>query len=354
MNNKFLDYYKTEAVELNKYISEFNEKIVKEDNQFIKENLEVFKNLNADGKLVRGTLVNLGYKIAKEGSNYSYPLATAFEIFQTSILIHDDIIDHDDLRRGKPTIHSYNGKKYYELTKSNLSYDLGNSIAICMGDLGFYEANKIIASNYKDNSKLGDILNFFSDIVIKTIKGELLDVITPFVEEKKLENKNLEETIYEVYKLKTAYYTIVGPLSLGLLLGGIEEDKLKDVEDFGIPLGVAFQLQDDLLGIYGDNIGKVIGSDIKEFKTTLLYSITKENTELYNELLNYYGKEVNIDNVNRVREIFEESKAKEKVESLIDDMYKKSVEKIDSTNWIKAEDKEILIGLVEHLKSRKK
>ena len=354
MNNKFLDYYKTESQELNKYINEFNEKLVQEENPFIRENLEVFKNLNADGKLVRGTLVNLGYKIAKEDSNYSYPLATAFEIFQTSILVHDDIIDHDDLRRGKQTIHSYNGKKYYELTQSKLSYDLGNSIAICMGDLGFYEANKIIANNYRNDSKLSDIINYFSDIVVNTIRGELLDVITPFIEENKLENKSLEETIYEVYKLKTAYYTIVGPLSLGLLLGGTSIDNLKDVEDFGIPLGVAFQLQDDLLGIYGENIGKVVGSDIKEFKTTLLYSITKENTELYNELLNYYGKEVNIDNVNRVREIFIESKAKEKVENLIDEMYKKSIDKINNIEWIKDEDKEILIGLVEYLKSRKK
>lgn len=354
MNNKFLDYYKSESQELNNYISDFNEKLVVENNSFIKENLEVFKNLNADGKLVRGTLVNLGYKIMNGNSNYSYPLATAFEIFQTSILIHDDIIDHDDLRRGKTTIHSYNGKKYYELTKSNLSYDLGNSIAICMGDLGFYEANKIIATNYNNDSKLGDILNYFSDIVIKTIKGELLDVITPFIEENKLENKSLEETIYEVYKLKTAYYTIVGPLSLGLILGGVDKSNIKDVEEFGIPLGVAFQLQDDLLGIYGDNIGKVIGSDIKEFKTTLLYSITKENNELYNELLNYYGKEVNEDSVTRVREIFEESKAKEQVEKLIDEMYKKSIDKINNINWIKEEDKEILIGLVDYLKSRKK
>lgn len=354
MNNKFLDYYKKESIELNIYINEFNNELVKEENNFIRENLELFKNLNTDGKLIRGTLVNLGYKIAKEDSKYSYPLACAFEIFQTSILIHDDIIDHDDLRRGKKTIHSYNGEKYYNITKQDLSYTLGNNIAICMGDLGFYEANKIIAKNYKDNSNLGEIINYFSDIVIKTIKGELLDVITPFIEENRIDNSNLEETIYQIYKLKTAYYTIVGPLSLGLILGGIEENKIKEVEEFGINLGVAFQLQDDLLGIYGDNIGKVVGSDIKEFKTTLLYAITKNNSNLYNELLDYYGKEVDIASVEKVRDIFISSGAKSQVEELINKMYTKSIENIKNINWINKEDKEILIGLVEYLKSRKK
>lgn len=354
MNNKFLEYYKKESVELNNYIDDFNNKLVSDDNSFIKENLELFKNLNADGKLVRGTLVNLGYKIAKEESNYSYPLACAFEVFQTSILIHDDIIDHDDLRRGKKTIHSYNGEKYYDLTKNVQAYTLGDNIAICMGDLGFYEANKIIATNYKDNPNLGNIINYFSDIVIKTIKGELLDVITPFIEENGLENDNLEETIYQVYRLKTAYYTIVGPLSLGLLLGGLSEEKIKEVEEFGMNLGVAFQLQDDLLGIYGDNIGKVIGSDIKEFKTTLLYSITKNNKDLYNELLKYYGKTTDIESVEKVRQIFIDSGAKEKVENLISTMYNKACDNINNINWISDTDKEILIGLVDYLKSRKK
>ena len=68
-----------------------------------------------------------------------------------------------------------------------------------------------------------------------------------------------------VYKLKTAFYTIIGPLSLGLILGGIDDEKLEDVKNFGEKIGVAFQIQDDILGIYSD-MGKVIGSDIKEFK----------------------------------------------------------------------------------------
>ena len=131
--------------------------------------LEVGARLSGQASLLTWALRATSEALAKEDSKYSYPLACAFEIFQTSILIHDDIIDHDDLRRGKKTIHSYNGEKYYNITKQELSYTLGNNIAICMGDLGFYEANKIIAKNYKDNSNLGEIINYFSLFVIESL-----------------------------------------------------------------------------------------------------------------------------------------------------------------------------------------
>ncbi len=347
MNNKFIEYYKSESKKLNDYINHFNEKITLKDNRFLKDNLEVFKKLNSDGKLIRGTLINLGYKLLKGDSEYSYPLAAAFEIFQTSILIHDDIIDNDDLRRGKTTIHKYVGDKYN-------SKDLGRNIAICMGDLGFYESIRMIANSYNGDSSLGKIISYFSDIVLKTIDGEILDVITPFKEINNLENDSLENDIMEVYKLKTAYYTIIGPLALGLILAGVNDKQLELIEKFGYNVGVAFQLQDDILGIYGNEIGKTVGSDIREFKTTMLYSYTKQKSNYYSELLKYYGKTTTEESIAAVRNIFENSGALEYTRNMIEKLYSDAINILDTIDFISDDDKLILNGLINYLKERNK
>lgn len=351
--NVFLKYYKTTKDKLNNYIKDFNNELIKENNSFIKENLKLFTNLNSDGKLIRGTLVNLGYKLVKDDSEYSYPLALAFEVFQTSILVHDDIIDNDNLRREKPTIHAYNYNKYYGLTKSDKSKKLSDNIAICMGDLGLYKANQIISNNYKNDSNLGNLLNYFNEIVINTIKGELLDVVLPFKEEYNLQDNNLEDNIMEIYKLKTAYYTIIGPLSLGMILGNTNKDNLKDIEKFGYNVGIAFQLQDDILGIYGENIGKKVGSDIEEFKQTILYAYTK-NTKYYDKLLKIYGKEINDKDILKVQQIFKDSGAYDYTLNKIDNLYNESLDILNNINWMKEKDKEILKYFVIYLKDRKR
>ena len=354
--NIFLKYYKEVKEKLNKKLEEYNNGLKVETNNLLKENLDVFTNLNSDGKLIRGTLVNLGYKLKCENTEYSYPLSLAFEIFQTAILVHDDIIDNDDLRRGKSTIHSYNYNKYNKLTNDLNSKKIGESIAICMGDLGLYEANQMIAKNYKDDSKLGDVLIYFNDIVLKTIKGEIIDVTLPFLEKNNLLTDNLEENIMLIYKLKTAYYTIIGPLSLGLILAGTNKEELQEIENIGLKIGTAFQIQDDLLGIYSDNnkLGKIVGSDIEEFKQTLLYSYTKNNKEYYNKLIKLYGKKVTNEELEEVKQIFKDSGAYLYATSMVDKLYSEALELIENIKWIKEEDKEILKYFVIYLKAREK
>ena len=307
----FKKYYLEEKEKLNKKLAEFNKKLVVEDNKIIKENLGYFSNLNSDGKLVRGCLVNLGYYLLKDNREYSNDLALAYEVFQTAILVHDDIIDHDTLRRGKDTIHHANYKKYnkYSNDKEEL-INFTNSIALCMGDYGLYSANKIISTAYAKDKNLAKILNYFNDTVLNTIKGELLDVVLPFQSKNtKLSKKYLTDSIMDIYRLKTAHYTIIGPLSVGLILGGASEDKITEISNFAEKVGIAFQIQDDILGIYSDEIGKVVGSDIKEFKQTILYAYIS-GTRYKDELLKYYGKDkLNDKIVKRVRKLFEISDA---------------------------------------------
>ena len=347
----FNDFYKKTSKGIKDFLKEFNNSLVKDKTGYLKENLELLKNLNSDGKLIRGFLIALGYKILKKDIEYSYNLSLAYELFQTSILIHDDIIDNDNLRRGKDTIHYANFKKYKSLNESDAK-KTSESIGICIGDYGFFKVNEIIINNYKDNPNFFKLFKYYNDIVLKTVEGEIIDVILSF-EGKYKEIQNLEENIMIIYRLKTAFYTIIGPFSLGLILGGIEDDKLEDIKKFGDSVGIAFQIQDDILGIYSD-MGKVIGSDIKEFKQTILYSFTMKKEKYKNELLKYYGKE-NITEVeiNETRRIFKESGAYEYAINLMNKYYNEGIEIIKSISWIKDEDKSIIYGFIDYLIGRK-
>ena len=348
---KFNNFFKNTTKDINNYLKEFNESLVRDKTGYLKENLELLKNLNSDGKLIRGFLIAFGYKMMKEDIKYSYNLSLAYELFQTSILIHDDIIDNDNLRRGKDTIHYANFQKYKSLNESDAK-KTSESIGICIGDYGFFKVNEIIINNYKDNPNFFKLFKYYNDIVLKTVEGELIDVILSF-EGKYKEIQNLDENIMIIYRLKTAFYTIIGPFSLGLILGGIEDDKLEDIKKFGDSVGIAFQIQDDILGIYSD-MGKVIGSDIKEFKQTILYSFTMKKEKYKNELLKYYGKE-NITEVeiNETRRIFKESGAYEYAINLMKKYYNEGIEIIKRISWIKDEDKSIIYGFIDYLIGRK-
>lgn len=353
--NYFEEYYKNTKEKIAKTIEEFNNNL-KSENEITNYNLQLFRNLNSDGKLIRGTLVNLGYNLLKEDSDYSNKLALAYEIFQTAILVHDDIIDKDAKRRGKDTVHYANYQKYqnYSNKKDELTH-LSNSIGICVGDYGFYLANKVISESYTDNPNLGKVLNAFNDTVLKTTEGEILDVVLPFESKNmNLDPKTLEENIMNIYRLKTAHYTIIGPLINGLLLAGSDSGKLKEIEKFGEKVGIAFQIQDDILGIYSDQTGKVKGSDIREFKQTILYSYIC-TTEYKEELQKYYGKqELTEANIKKVKDIFDISGAKNYANRLMNSMYDESIAILDEITWITEDKKNILRGFVDYLRIRNK
>lgn len=351
----FQNYYQENKTKLAEKIRYYNNSL-KDDDLILNKNLEFFKDLNSDGKLVRGILVKLGYELEKYNPGYSDNLALAYEVFQTSILIHDDIIDHDEKRRGKETIHFRNYQEYYNISKNKAeSASISNSIALCMGDYGLFLANKIISDAYWQDPNLGKVLSYFNNIVLKTIKGEILDVVIPFQSENKLlTQESLEKYINEIYRLKTAYYTVVGPLSVGMILAGSPEEQIEEIAEFGEEVGIAFQIQDDILGIYSTEIGKVIGSDIKENKQTILYSYIQK-TSYQKEFEKYYGKdEINDEVLQKVKELLEASGATQYAIDEMNKHYDRSIELLDRITWLEYDKKEILKGMVEYLRMRNK
>lgn len=174
------------------------------------------------GKRIRGALVKLGYELANGKSKEIVKIAAAYEIFHTAILVHDDIIDKSIMRRDKPSLHQALGGNHY-----------GISQAISLGDYGFFLSYKIICeTGFPGDSKI-KALNLFSKVITDTTWGQMLD---------------LEDTDpLTVMKLKTACYTVSGPLQVGALLGGANEKKIRVLGDFGENLGIAFQIRDDIL-----------------------------------------------------------------------------------------------------------
>ena len=166
----FVNYYLSTREKIYKELKKYNDELVKKDSLFVRENLSLFANLNYGGKAIRGVLAHLGYYLLKDNPDYALGLSLAYEIFQTAILIHDDIIDNDNQRRGKDTVPYANYKKYKKYSKDdNELKDLGNSFGICVGDYGLYQANKIIIDNYGNDSNFNKVISYFHNTVINTI-----------------------------------------------------------------------------------------------------------------------------------------------------------------------------------------
>lgn len=350
---EFFIYYKTKLKEFETDLKKINKSFLENDNPIVIDAVNKFINMNGDGKFLRGCLIDLGYKLTKN-DDYAKTLSLAYETFETSILIHDDIIDNAHLRRNKETIHeTYKD----EFKKYNVENDNTNtSLALCIGDLGFFYTNEMITKKYKNDKNLAKLLSYYNNIVIKTIKGEIIDVALPFIEKNDKKHALHEEDIMEIYRLKTSWYTVVGPFILGMILGN---SKAKDIETFEKvlePLGIAFQIKDDILGIYSSKeiLGKSVYSDIEEFKQTILYSYIKINrNDLLDELLKYYGKNITEEESKKVQKLFEDSGALEYATNKMNEMFNEVYANIKSMD-IKEYTKNILLGLILFLRLREK
>ena len=357
---EFLKYYLSVKNKFDLKMNDYNDLFVKGySNKFLEEALNQFVSSNKGGKFLRASLIAMGYNSFKKDDDY-LPLGLALEIFQTSILIHDDIIDKADKRRGLDTIPIKYQKLYSDKVKGNDDFDikrkdLGNSMALCLGDLGFYLALQIIVQNYRNNENLDRVLEYYNSVAIKTCEGEMVDVILPFYEEYFGCEDDIESHVMEIYRLKTAWYSVVGPYCLGAILGGCDEEEVHKLEDALLGLGIAFQIKDDLLGIYGDetHIGKSITSDVSEFKQTILYAYTV-NTSYKDELLKYYGKNIDVSLMDKVRDIFDKSGAREYANKTMDKLFKQSFQSILDLDFLDIENKKILLGFAEYLRVRSK
>ncbi len=227
----------------------------------------------AGGKRLRPFLFVLAYQ-AYGGKNYHdiLPVAGSVELLHSAMLVHDDVIDRDYVRHGKKNIAGMYLERYAELVNIQTDHDhLANSAAILAGDLLLSDAYQLVI-----NSKISDLdkiraMKLLGKAVDTTVGGQVLDSeATLFLGSK-------TDSLLTA-KYKTSYYSFTLPLLLGSMLAGANDKSQKDLESIGTSLGIAFQLADDLQGIFGksSHTGKPDFGDLREGKQTYLLQTTRE------------------------------------------------------------------------------
>jgi geranylgeranyl diphosphate synthase, type I len=216
------------------------------------------------GKRLRAALVAVGHRIAG-GQEFGpcLPVCCAVELMHAYFLIHDDWMDQDELRRGGPAVHA-------ALARQFASAHLGAAGAVLAGDYTLALATRELARADVAPERRAAVLLRFAEMQLDAVVGQQLDVLGNHAGAEARGSGHLDD----VYRLKTGSYTVLGPLQLGVALGPAPAQFDAALEGFALPLGIAFQLRDDLLGAYGDpaRTGKPRGSDLIAGKRTLLLS----------------------------------------------------------------------------------
>lgn len=220
------------------------------------------------GKRIRPLLLILSYKgycpKNKRIPSSLYNASTCIELLHNFMLIHDDIIDRSNLRRGKPTLHKLLGKIVKTKDPDKLGYDLG----IIAGDIVYALAIDAFLSIEEEPARKERALKYFIQTAAFTAMGEFIDTIHGVERVEKITEKD----VFLNYTLKTARYTFDCPLVTGAILAGAPEEDIQKLSQLGVFVGQAFQIQDDVIGIFDSqkNIGKSILSDLAESKKTIL------------------------------------------------------------------------------------
>lgn len=220
------------------------------------------------GKRLRALLVLAGYHLATgREPGPALSAAAGMEQFQSWMLIHDDIIDHAEERRGGPSVHRLLATRHGDERLLGASADYGMAMAITLGDLQEPFAVEAILRSKVPGPAILRALAEYVRLTRETAYGQLLDIRNGVLPVEQVR----EEDVLEVHRRKTAEYTVAGPLRLGAILGGGSPRLLDDLQSIGEDLGVAFQLRDDILGLglTESDIGKS-ANDLIEGKRTLL------------------------------------------------------------------------------------
>jgi geranylgeranyl diphosphate synthase type I len=220
------------------------------------------------GKMLRGGLVILGYEAAGQKANDRvYNVAGGLELIHSSLLIHDDIMDNDQRRRGIPTIHTQYAQLAQKQGLENSDH-FGSSMALGAGIAGYFWGMEMIASALSNHIKGVEILRTISREIGNVALAQMSDVYHGY-----LRNTPSKEDILNIYRHKTARYSTSLPLIVGGKMANACNNLIHKFQEFGEDLGLIFQIKDDQMSIFGDEkaIGKPVGSDIRENKKTLLY-----------------------------------------------------------------------------------
>ncbi|GIJ25358.1 geranylgeranyl pyrophosphate synthase [Micromonospora qiuiae] len=281
----------------------------------IAETIEAF--VLGGGKRLRPAFAYWGYRGAGGADSDSVVTAlAALEFVQASALIHDDLMDRSDTRRGEPAVHRRFANRHRMAGWGGDPDGFGDAAAILLGDLCLVWSDELLHSAGLDPRTVARARSDFDEMRTEVTVGQYLDVLTQVTGDTSLERAG------KVARYKSAKYTVERPLLLGAALADASADVRLAYSAYGLPLGEAFQLRDDVLGVFGDpaQTGKPAGDDLREGKRTYLVAAAMEATDAAGQALLRAGLgDANLDTagVNQLRELITSSGALARTEQRI-------------------------------------
>lgn len=234
-----------------------------------------------EGKRIRPILFVTGYLgFAKKALPGLYRSAISLELLHDFLLVHDDIIDKSNMRRGKPSMHEMFNKYLARYKNTKIS---GQDLTIVAGDVMFAIGLSAFLCIKEKLERKEAALKKLIDAAMRTGSGEFIELLSG------LENvdKITRPQIYKIYDYKTANYTFASPLAIGAILAGADKAQIDLLFKYGMYLGRAFQIRDDIAGIFGEQkrIGKSNLTDLQEAKKTILVWYAYHNSNKKNRAI---------------------------------------------------------------------
>lgn len=274
------------------------------------------------GKRLRPLFAYAGYAATgKTPTPEDIRAFTSLELLQACALIHDDLMDRSDTRRGKPAIHRHFENIHQSEAMNGLSDQFGEAAAVLLGDLALVWSDHLLHTSGVKNEALLSALSIHDEMRIELMAGQYLDV-----REAGEKSPSVERSL-RIARYKSGKYTIERPLHLGASLAisdrAIRDPITNNLSQYGLPLGEAFQLRDDILGIFGDPqvTGKPAGDDIREGKRTVLMAMTFERADknTATQISEALGRnDLTTSDIESVRTLITNTGALKDVENLID------------------------------------
>ncbi len=269
------------------------------------------------GKRFRAAFCHAGFRAVRAEGNQPELLraCAALEVLHASALVHDDFMDASATRRGRPATHVLFAAQHAAARWHGSSTQYGAAAAILLGDLLLSWADELLRRCGLPAERVAAAMDLFDLCRSEVIVGQFLDVSA------QARGRADVDTAMTVLRYKSAKYSIERPLHIGAALAGADPDLLSGLGAFGLPLGEAFQLRDDLLGVFGDpeTTGKPAGDDLAEGKRTVLVALALDSAEPADALRldRALGTELTSPEVEELRSIIDASGARAQVEEAI-------------------------------------
>jgi len=288
--------------------------------------VEALGDLLAGGKRLRPAFCYWGWRgaagAADAGEHWDDAVlraASALEFLQACALIHDDVMDGSDTRRGLPAAHRRFATVHRSSGWLGPAEDFGVGAAILLGDLCLSWADELLLNSGMPAASIQRAKGIYDEMRTELMAGQYLDLL------EQARGGGSVERAMRVVRYKAAKYTIERPLHIGAALAGASPELFAAYSDYGLPLGEAFQLRDDVLGVFGDpsETGKPAGDDLREGKRTVLIALATQHADAdqAHTLRAHLGDPtLDANGVAALRSVITETGALAQTEQMIDDL----------------------------------